>query len=133
MLSVTGSIPPASSICIIKEVPERGSPATMIISSFTGMTERGQPAALPPQSHENGLAGAPIADFSQSCPPFFDSLLKACLSVHHLEKILQSSTAVSENARACPWPRRNLPLRSRRRRAISTLLKKKGTFLNNRA
>jgi hypothetical protein len=51
--------PPASRIFIIQEVPERGSPETMVISSFIGTT---------------------------------DSLLKACLSVHYLEKILRSPT-----------------------------------------
>ena len=111
----------------------------MVISSFIGITERVQPATLPQQrSRENGLAGAPIADFSQSCTPFFDGLPKACLSVHYLEKMLRSSTLPLEeanagrvaapcsnrlsicptvlNARACPWCRCNLsPLRSRRR------------------
>jgi hypothetical protein len=53
------TIPPASSIFITKDVPERGSPETTVISSFIGIT---------------------------------DSLLKACLSVHYLEKILRSPT-----------------------------------------
>ena len=79
---------------------------------------------------QNGLAGAAIADVSQSCTPFFDDLLKACLSVHYLEKILRSSTLSLEeakagrlavprsnrlsicptvlNGRACPWCRYNL-------------------------
>src|SRR5437773_731618 len=46
ILSVTGSIPPASSICIIKEVPERGSPERTVISSFIGITECVRPAML---------------------------------------------------------------------------------------
>ncbi len=36
MLSVTTAMPPRSSICIMSDVPERGSPDTMMISFSTG-------------------------------------------------------------------------------------------------
>src|SRR5205823_13145801 len=76
---------------------KRGNEGNFIVCQHNGVRSAGYAAAAILQK---GLAGAAIADVSQSCTPLFDDLLKACLSVHYLEKILRSSTLSLEEAKA---------------------------------
>src|SRR6202167_4037980 len=50
-------IPPAASICIISEVPERGSPETIVITRFLGLDS----LALILQRHFCAVNGLPVA------------------------------------------------------------------------
>jgi hypothetical protein len=59
MLSVIGGVPPASSIFIIIEVPERGSPDTTVIYELALPAQPTKEILLPSPAHL-GIANNPL-------------------------------------------------------------------------